>query len=78
MSYPYKEMRRLQERDQIRGMSFPVRCSCGRVYDMGTVTVYARYSDCSCWMTPCCHRHEDDRPGIRRYVELNRDGRACR
>jgi hypothetical protein len=46
------------------GMFSPVRCRCGQVYDMGTVTVTARYLDCSVWRAPCCNRQVDDRgPG---------------
>lgn len=44
------------------GMTSPVRCMCGQVYDLGTVTVTARYADCSVWTTPCCRRSVDDRP----------------
>ena len=43
-------------------MHQPARCAfCGRVYDLGTVTVTARYVDCSVWKTPCCNRTADDR-----------------
>lgn len=47
------------------GMTSPVRCThCGQVYDVGIVTVTARYADCSCWNSPCCGRQVDDRgPG---------------
>ena len=45
----------------IEGMSQPVRCRCGGVYDLGTVTVTARYADCSMWKAPCCGRESDDR-----------------
>lgn len=45
------------------GMQTPVRCMhCGQVYDLGMVTVTARYADCSVWITPCCKRSGvDDR-----------------
>lgn len=44
-------------------MTSPVRCThCGGVYDLGRVTVTARYTDCSCWTSPCCKRPVDDRP----------------
>ena len=45
------------------GMSQPVRCNrChGGVYDLGTVTVTARYADCSMWKAPCCGATVDDR-----------------
>jgi hypothetical protein len=43
------------------GMHSPVRCTCGGVYDLGTVTVIARYADCSVWNAPCCGRQADDR-----------------
>lgn len=47
--------------DQIRDMFKPVRCNCGQVYDLGSVEVTARYTDCSVWRTPCCRRTVDDR-----------------
>jgi hypothetical protein len=48
--------------DSTEGMTSPVRCThCRRVYDLGTVTVTARYLDCSCWNSPCCNRSVDDR-----------------
>lgn len=47
---------------QIEGMSQPARCRfCHKVYDLGTVTVTARYADCSVWKTPCCGHTADDR-----------------
>jgi hypothetical protein len=66
---------------------YPVQClHCGGVYDAGSVTVTARYLDCSVWLSPCCHRTVDDRPegwggGIRKITkgEANRltmNGRA--
>lgn len=63
----------LRERDimRVHGMTSPVRCNCGQIYDLGKVEVCARYSDCSYWMTPCCHRHEDDRPWTRKYKEID-------
>ncbi len=43
-------------------MTSPVRCAhCGRYYDLGTVEVAARYTDCSMWISPCCRRQVDDR-----------------
>ncbi|MEV1315420.1 hypothetical protein AB0J14_04965 [Micromonospora arborensis] len=44
-------------------MTSPVRCNRCRtgVYDLGTVTVTARYADCSMWNTPCCGSLVDDR-----------------
>lgn len=43
-------------------MTSPVRCAfCHRTYDLGTVEVTARYTDCSVWVTPCCKRTADDR-----------------
>lgn len=45
-----------------RGMHQPVRCAhCGGIYDLGTVTVTARYADCSMWQAPCCGLTVDDR-----------------
>lgn len=49
------------ETDMIADMFKPVRCTCGQVYDLGAVTVTARYADCSMWKTPCCGRTADDR-----------------
>lgn len=44
------------------GMHQPVECAhCHRVYDLGTVEVTARYTDCSMWKAPCCGRTVDDR-----------------
>ena len=44
------------------GMTSPVSCThCGGVYDLGTVTVTARYTDCSMWRSPCCDLVVDDR-----------------
>lgn len=52
----------LGEVRRIRKMFSPVRCAhCNRVYDLGTVTVTARYTDCSVWNAPCCGRPVDDR-----------------
>ena len=46
------------------GTLSPVRCTyCNRTYDLGAVEVTARYEDCSVWVTPCCGRTVDDRPG---------------
>lgn len=46
----------------VSGMTSPVRCThCGGVYDLGTVTVTARYLDCSMWRSPCCDLPVDDR-----------------
>lgn len=65
--------------ERVRGMSSPVRCACGQVYDLGKVEVTARYLDCSVWKAPCCKRVADDRgPGwssVRHYTELDRNGR---
>lgn len=46
------------------GMLAPYAClRCGCVHDAGTVTVIARYSDCSVWKCPQCKATLDDRPG---------------
>lgn len=42
----------------------PVRCSCGAYYDSASVTVIARYADCSVWKAPCCGRQTDDRTWV--------------
>lgn len=53
---------RLIETPDVTGMTSPVRCShCGGVYDLGTVTVTGRYTDCSVWRSPCCGLTVDDR-----------------
>jgi hypothetical protein len=54
-------MRRV--RPDIAGMSQPARClRCSHgVYDLGTVEVTARYTDCSMWKSPCCGSVVDDR-----------------
>jgi hypothetical protein len=50
------------EARQVADMHQPVRCThCGGVYDLGTVTVTARYTDCSMWKSPCCDLTVDDR-----------------
>ena len=64
-----------------RGMTSPVECAyCHQVYDLGTVTVTARYMDCSVWKSPCCDRTVDDRgetgwKSIKDYYPLDRYGR---
>lgn len=46
-------------------MLSPVRCNfCGKTYDLGLVTVTARYSDASCYQTPCCNKQADDREWV--------------
>ena len=43
-------------------MSAMVQCSwCHSTYDLTRVTVIARYSDCTVFESPCCHRQVDDR-----------------
>src|SRR5581483_3810646 len=58
------------------GMRYPVRCRwCSGVYDLGTVTVTGRYTDCSMWKAPCCGVTADDRKppwGVSHYTELPR------
>lgn len=49
------------ERELIADMFKPVRCTCGKIYDLGTVEVKGRYADCSTWNAPCCGRYADDR-----------------
>jgi hypothetical protein len=44
------------------GMTSPARCTyCQHVYDLGKVTVTARYTDCSMWHCPGCKTLVDDR-----------------
>jgi len=46
----------------LSSMLVPVVCSyCGAIYDACGVEVTARYADCTCYITPCCGRHADDR-----------------
>ncbi len=75
----------LYDRDarSVAGMGQPVRCGhCSRVYDLGKVTVVARYTDCSMWRCPGCSLLVDDRcdyfpmgTGRRDYVRLDEFGR---
>jgi hypothetical protein len=61
-------------------MFMPVQCAyCQGVYDLGKVTVTARYTDCSMWRSPCCDITVDDRgetgwKSRRDYYPLNADG----
>lgn len=69
--------------EQVRGMTYPVRCTCGQVYDVGKVEVKARYTDCSIWNAPCCGRQADDRgetgwKTTQDYYRLDRNGREVR
>lgn len=61
----YDELRHDPDRAAIAEMFYPVRCAhCRQIYDAGKVKVTARYSDCSCWTSPCCGLQVDDRgPG---------------
>lgn len=55
----------VHETPDTKGMGTPVVCShCGSVYDLQAVTVTARYSDCSVFITPCCNRRADDRSWV--------------
>lgn len=46
----------------VADMFQPCRCAhCGKIYDLGKVTVTARYLDCSMWKAPCCGTPVDDR-----------------
>lgn len=49
------------EAAQIQAMMFPVRCTCGQLYDLAKVEVTGRYTDCTLWKAPCCGRQADDR-----------------
>lgn len=52
----------MTKQKRIAEMFKPVRCRwCRGVYDLGSVTVTARYADCSVWKTPCCNNTADDR-----------------
>lgn len=60
-------------------MTQPCRCAhCGGVYDLGKVTITARYADCSMWNAPCCGRLVDDRgetgwKSMKDYHRIKRD-----
>lgn len=41
---------------QTAGMVKPARCTCGKVYDLGKVTILSRYLDCETWQCPGCKR----------------------
>ena len=48
--------------EKLARMLVPVVCShYGAVYDLCSTHPTARYSDCTCYITPCCGRHADDR-----------------
>ncbi len=48
--------------EKLAGMLVPVVCShCGAIYDLCAAEPTARYADCTCFKTPCCGRHADDR-----------------
>ena len=71
--------RYIHDAERTEGMTSPVRCRCGSVYDLGKVEVTARYADCSMWRTPCCRVLADDRKppwGISWYTEPPRRDRA--
>lgn len=52
-------------------MMTPAVCQCGQVYDLGMVTVTARYADASVWTAPCCGVQADDRRWVHQpYREL--------
>ncbi len=57
-------------------MTSPVQCTrCGHVYDLGKITEYGRYTDCTVWKCPGCRITVDDRPvgwGDHHYRELPR------
>jgi len=77
----YGESRDLPD---VSGMHFPARCThCRGVYDLGSVKVTGRYSDCSVWKSPCCNRTVDDRgetgwKTFKDYIRLDRNGREVR
>lgn len=62
--------------DKVQGMSSPVECKCGAIYDLTTVTVQGRYADCDTFTTPCCKRSADTRQwkSLPDYTPLRRDG----
>ena len=69
-----------QDRANVAGMFSPVRCtSCGHVYDLGRITEFGRYTDCTTWRCPGCKIGVSDRPHAwghdHHYVELDQHGR---
>lgn len=70
--------------DLIADMFQPVRClRCQGLYDLGTVEITHRYSDCTLWRTPCCKQAVDDRgetgwKSFQDYQRLNKDGSPVR
>ena len=71
-----REVREI-EAARIQDMTFPVRCtSCNRIYDLGKLTEYGRYTDCTTWRCPGCKISVSDRPHAwghdHHYVELDR------
>lgn len=67
---------------EAEGMRHPVRCTwCQTVYDSAHVTVTGRWTDCTAWISPCCHRLVDDRQWPWTYradiVELRRPERPA-
>lgn len=50
---------------RIEDMFTPFRHnSCGKVFDLGFVTVKARYGDCDCFDCPGCGAFIDNREGV--------------
>ena len=67
----------------VSGMTSPVRCtSCDHVYDLGAITDYGRYTDCTVWKCPGCKITVSDRPHAwghdHHFEELDRNGRVTR
>lgn len=53
-------------------LSDVVRCGfCSKTYDLTRVEVFARYADCSLWLTPCCRRQADDRSWKPDYTRVS-------
>lgn len=48
--------------EDVELMTSPVKCNyCGTTYDLTSVKVIHRYSDCTLFKTPCCDKMADDR-----------------
>jgi len=68
---------------KISTMTSPVRCTrCNHVYDLGAITEYGRYQDCTTWRCPGCRIGVSDRPHSwgydHHYVKLDKDGQEKR
>lgn len=60
--YPDNFFRVLFNIKDIIGMMKPVHCNhCGKNYDLASVKIVHRYSDCDLFRTTCCNKLSDTR-----------------